>query len=142
MTVKDVLIADWTVNKIDIIVRDTATTRFLAEYHIGQNLDISHHLRFVRETKAGTLYETGGMRHLFMERIIQHRDLLEKRKGEEGCVGVLIKNIPEELLNLLVEHMRPYGCGRSDGMHGYRFECYTGMWFGVPGEQELAEEEQ
>lgn len=143
MTVKEVLIADWTVDEIEITVRDTATTQFLTEYHIGENLKVPYRLEYIRETKAGTLYNRAGMKHLYMNRIIQHRHLplSEKRNGYEACVGVLTENIPRELLELEIEHMIPYGLGKSDDMHGYRFDCYVGMWFGVPGENENAGEE-
>lgn len=56
MTVKEILIADWTVDEIEITVRDTATTQFLTEYHIGENLKVPYRLKYIRETKAGTLY--------------------------------------------------------------------------------------
>lgn len=136
MTIEEVLEADWTVDKIIITVRSAATSIFLREYHIGEDLKPCKYHKFVRETKAGTLYEDAGKEHLYMERLVQYRHLPRKPKGKEGCVGVLTENIPKELLELQVRHMSPYGCGRSDGMHGYRFECYAGMWFGVPGENE------
>ena len=141
MTIKEVLKADWTVENIVITVRDAATTCFLTEYHIGENLQTSHHFKYIRETKAGTLYENVGMKHLYMDRVIQHRHLPDKKKGYELCVGVLTENIPRELLELEIENMMPYGLGKSDDMHGYHFECYVGMWFGVPGENETMEEE-
>ena len=75
MTVKEVLIADWTVDEIEITVRDTTTTQFLTEYHIGENLKVPYRLEYIRETKAGTLYNHAGMKHLYMNRIIQHRHL-------------------------------------------------------------------
>lgn len=140
MTVKEVLKADWTVESIVITVRDANTTRFLEEYHIGENLQYSNNFKYVQETKAGTLYSDVGMKHLYMERIIQYRHLSKKSKGEELCVGVVMENIPQELLDLEIGHMRPYGCGRSDDMHGYLFNCYSMMWFGVPGENEKIEE--
>lgn len=141
MTIREVLKADWTVENIVITVRDAVTSRFLMEYHIGENLLTSHHFKYIRETKAGTLYESAGMKHLYMERIIQHRHLPDKKKGYELCVGVLLENIPEELLELEIICMAPHGCGKSDAMHGYHFDCYVGMWLGVPGENEDAEED-
>ena len=141
MTVKDVLKADWTVEGIVITVRDIVSTRFLMEYHIGENLQHSRYWNYVRETKAGTLYDNAGMKHLYTERIIQHRHLTNKKSGSELCVGVVMENIPKELLELEVEQMSPYGCGKSDDMHGYRFECYTGMWLGVQGENDPVRKE-
>lgn len=143
MTIKDVLKADWTVDNIEVTVRDAATTRFITEYHIGENLQYSKHFYYIQETKAGTLYEDSDMKHFYMERIIQHLHLPmdDKKRGQEGCVGVLLDRIPKELLELEIDHMMPYGLGTSSDMHGYHFECNVGMWFGIPGENEEVEEE-
>ena len=37
--------------------------------------------------------------------------------------------------------MAPTKLGSSDGMHGYAFDCYVPIWFGIPGENELKEGE-
>lgn len=142
MTVKEVLEADWTVDEIEITVRDIGTTCFLTKYHIGENLKPGKHHKYVRETKAGTLYNDAGKSHLYIDCIIQYRHLPNKKKGTEGCVGVVTKSIPKELLELEVDHMSPYKCGRSDGMHGYRFDCYVGIWTGIPGENEAEVDSQ
>ena len=143
MTIKDVLKADWTVDNIEVTVRDAATTRFITEYHIGESLLYSKHFDYIQETKAGTIYGNMDMKHLYMERIIQHLHLPmeDKKRGQEGCVGVLLDRIPKELLELEIDHMMPYGYGSSSDMHGYHFECHAGMWFGIPGENEEVEEE-
>lgn len=137
MTIKDVLITDWTVAEIEVTVRERDSTRYIMEYHIGRDVKAGRSQRFVQETELGDLYSNGGdMKTLFINRIIQHRQLEKKAQGKEMCVGVLLENIPVELLNLTVESMRPYGCGNSDGMHGYRFECHVDAWNGIPGEYE------
>lgn len=143
MTIKDVLKADWTVENINVTVWDAATMKFITEYHIGENLQYSRYFYYIQETKAGTLYEDSGMKHFYMERIIQHLHLPmdDKKRGQEGCVGVLLDRIPKELLELEIDHMMPYGLGTSSDMHGYHFECNVGMWFGIPGENEEVEEE-
>lgn len=74
-----------------------------------------------------------------MRRIIQFRHLSKKPQGKEMCVGVLLEEIPKELLELPVESMHPYNCGRSDDMHGYRFDCYVEAWNGIPGEYKQME---
>lgn len=146
MTIKDVLKADWTVDNINVTVRDAATMKFITEYHIGENLLYPMYFycfESIQETKAGTLYKESGMKHLYMERMIQHRHLPmeDKKRGQEWCVGVLLERIPKELLELEIDHMMPYSLGSSSGMHGYHFDCNVGMWFGIPGENEEVEEE-
>ena len=59
--------------------------------------------------------------------------------GTEGNVGAVLKNIPAQLLDLKIEHMSPDSLGSSDDMHGYRFDCYVQMWFGIPGEHDSKE---
>ena len=140
MTVREVLDADWTVDHIEITVRDAETSRWLERYLIGENLMRSKWHRAVRKTKAGDLYIDNGMRYLYIDNIIQHKHLPNQARGSEGNVGVVLKNIPEQLLDLEIEHMSPESMGSSDDMHGYRFDCYVPMWFGIPGEHEQKEE--
>lgn len=140
MTVREVLDADWTVDHIEITVRDMETSRWLERYLIGENLTRSKWQRLVRKTKAGDLYIYNGMRYLYIHNIIQHKNLPKQPRGTEGNVGVVLKNIPEQLLDLKIEHMSPDSLGSSDDMHGYRFDCYVPMWFGIPGEHEERKE--
>lgn len=136
MTVREVLDADWTVDHIEITVRDMETSRWLERYLIGENLMRSKWQRLVRKTKAGDLYIDNGMRSLYIDNIIQHKHLTHQPRGTEGNVGVVLENIPAQLLDLKIEHMSPDSLGSSDDMHGYRFDCYVPMWFGIPGEHE------
>lgn len=136
MTIRDVLIADWSVDKIDVTVRERESTRYIMEYCIGRDVKAGRSQRFLQETKLGDLYQNSGMKSLFINRIIQHRQLEKKAQGKELCVGVLLKEIPVELLDLTVDFIQPYGCGNSDEMHGYRFDCYVDAWNGITGEYE------
>ena len=140
MTVREVLDADWTVDHIEITVRDEETSRWLERYLIGENLMRSKWQRLVRKTKAGDLYIDNGMRYLYIDNIIQHKHLPKQPRGTEGNVGVVLKNIPAQLLDLKIEHMSPDSLGSSDDMHGYGFDCYVPMWFGIPGEHEERKE--
>lgn len=137
MFIRDVLLADWTVAEIEVTVKERDSTRYIMEYHIGRDVKAGRSQRFVQETELGDLYSNGGnMKILFMNRIIQHRQLEKKAQGKELCVGVLLEEIPVELLELTVDFMQPYGCGNSDEMHGYRFDCYVDAWNGITGEYE------
>ena len=103
MTIKGVLKADWTVDNIKVTVRDAATMKFITEYHIGENLQYPMYFYCfdsIQEMRAGTIYENMDMKHLYMECIIQHLHLPmeDKKRGQEGCVGVLLERIPKELL--------------------------------------------
>lgn len=91
---------------------------------------------FISETVAGDIYKDGQNKIIVGDKIIQHRQLPEKAKGKEMCVGVLVEKIPKEILDLNVSYMHPSGVGRSDDMHGYRFCCYVDKWNGIPGECE------
>lgn len=136
MTVKEVLEADWTVEEIKITVREASTTKFIIEYHIGENLNPYEckHNKYIKETKAGALYTDRGRKHLYIEQNIQYKHLPKKPQGKEACVGVITNNIPKELLELEIEYMCPYGGGKASEMHGYEFNCYVPAWFGIPGE--------
>lgn len=143
MTIREVLNADWTVDQINVTVRNNQTTEFITGYHIGENVRPGKYFTFEKETKAGDVYVNGDqqtkMKHLYCEKIIQHKHLPNVKKGMEGCVGIVEKNIPNEILDLEIEHMAPTKLGSSDGMHGYAFDCYVPIWFGIPGENELME---
>lgn len=134
MTIKDVLIADWKVDRIDITVRERESSKYIMEYCIGRDVEAGRSQRFAYETELGDVYENSKMKTLFMKRIIQYRHLPKKPQGKEMCLGVLLEQIPKELLNLPIESMYPYHCGHSDEMHGYRFECYVSTWSGITGE--------
>lgn len=141
MTIKEVLEADWNVNEIEVTIREESSTKFIRGYHIGENVKPPKHRQFLRETKAGDKYTTCGMEHIYINKIIQFRDLPEKPQGKEMCVGVVTKNIPKEILDLEIDNMTPLGMGKSSGMHKYHFDCYVPIWFGIPGEGEEVENE-
>ena len=134
MTIKDVLITDWKVDRIDVTVREKQSSKYIMEYYIGRDVEAGRSQRFAYETEVGDVYENAKMKTLFMKRIIQYRQLPKKPQGKEMCVGVLLEQIPKELLDLTIESMYPYNCGHSDEMHGYRFECYVDTWNGIQGE--------
>lgn len=134
MKIREVLDADWTVDKLVITVRDKRTSRFIMRYCIGRDVKPGKSERFLYETELGDVHGDGGMNTLYMRRIIQYLQQEKKPQGKELCVGVLLGSIPKEILELPVEYMRPYGCGHSDEMHGYRIDSYVDAWSGIPGE--------
>lgn len=127
--------ADWTVSWFTAVVRENETGKCV-EYIIGRDVEPSKYMRFQYETKSGDVYKDRGIKVVIINKNIQFRWQKDKPNGKEACVGVLKENIPKELLNLTVYHMYPSGCGRSDGMHGYHFECYVDFWGGIPRENE------
>lgn len=133
MTIREVLDADWTVDRIDAVVRGRKTTRYIMRYCIGRDVKPGRSQRFACETEYGDMYQDSGKKTLFMNRTIQYRQLDKKPQGKELCVGVLDKEIPKEILDLTVGSMYPYHCGHSDDMHGYHFECYVDEWGGISG---------
>lgn len=134
MTIHEILDADWTVDRIEVTVRERETTRYIMKYCIGRDVKPGRSQRFAYEAECGDVYKNFGMKTLFIKRIIQFRQLEAKPQGKEMCVGVLLEEIPKEILALTIGHMSPYHCGSSDEMHGYRFECYVDAWLGIPGE--------
>lgn len=139
MTVREVLDADWTVDEIDVTVRNRESSRYIMRYCIGRDVKAGRSQRFDYESELGDVYNDSGMRTLFIKRIIQFRQQEKKPQGKEMCVGVLFNKIPKEILELKVSHMYPYKCGRSDGNHGYYFVCYVDEWSGIPGENKQIE---
>lgn len=142
MTIREVLNADWTVDRVDITVRDRETTKYIMRYCIGRDVMPGKYDKFVYEAEAGTVYSDCKKRILFINRIIQFRQLEEKPRGRESNVGVLEREVPAELLDLQIDHMFPYHCGWSDGMHGYCFTCYVKSWSGIKGENKQIELEE
>lgn len=139
MTVREVLETDWTVDRIEVTVREKNTTKYIMQYRIGRNVDAGKSERFAYESDAGDVYENAGMKVLVMKKIIQYRQKSKKPQGKEMCVGVILQEIPKEILELSVYYMSPYHCGYSNEMHGYRFECYVNSWAGIPGENKQIE---
>lgn len=139
MTIREVLEADWTVSWFEVEVRNKETTRLFSQYLIGKDVKPSKYMRFACETAAGDIYKNHTARIVIVDKIIQFRQLPKRPQGKEMCVGVLTELIPKEILDLTISHMRPSDCGRSDGMHGYRFHSYVDYWGGIPGEDEQME---
>lgn len=127
MRIRDVLEADWHIDKISVTVRNN-NTEYVMKYCIGRDVKPTKYERFSEETALGDLYVDNGRYVLYIPKIIQFRQLENKPNGKEFCCGVLTSEIPKKILDLDVSHMRPYDCGHSSGMHGYRFTCYVDSW--------------
>ena len=134
MTIREVLDADWTVDRIDVTVRDAETSKYIMRYCIGRDVKPGRSEPFAYATEIGDMHGNDQMKSLYIRRIIQYRQKEKKPQGKEMGVGVLFEEIPNEILDLTIWHMYPYHCGGSDNMHGYKFDCYVDMWGGIPGE--------
>ena len=86
MTIREVLNADWTVDRVDITVRDRETTKYIMRYCIGRDVMPGKYDKFVYEAEAGTVYSDCKKRILFINRIIQFRQLEEKPRGDRSYV--------------------------------------------------------
>lgn len=140
MTIRDVLIADWDVDKIDVTVRDRETTKYIMRYCIGKDVRPGRSERFLYEAEIGDVHGEPKLKTLYIDRIIQFYQMEHKPQGKEMCRGVLLKEIPKEVLNLTIGHMHPHNCGRSNDLHGYVFDCYVDdAWSGIPGETKQVE---
>lgn len=135
MIIQEVLDADCNVDRIEVTVRNSESTAYIMRYCIGRDVKPGLSECFAYEAECGDIYESSGLRTLFIKRIIQFRQMNNKPQGKEMCFGVLTKEIPKEILELTIGLMSPYNCGSSDNMHGYRFDCYTNVWNGIPGEK-------
>lgn len=140
MTLREVLEADWTVDRLYIAVR-TSDLRFVTEYIIGPDLKMPKGYRWKCETKAGDVYEyeANNLKRIYINKIIQFKHSDKPYKGG-GCrpVGVMLKEIPKELLELEITFMSPTDFGRDlNGWHGYRMDCVSDLWMGIPGESEI-----
>lgn len=134
MKIKEVLKADWTIDEIKVTVRKSHNTEYIIEYRIGKNSKPTKYERFECETNAGDRYRDGYKKIIIIKKNIQFRNMEKRPQGKELCVGVLIKEIPKEILELEIDVMHPYGIGTDTGMHGYRFDCYVDFWSGIKGE--------
>lgn len=141
MTIREVLKSDWDVDKIDVTVREKETTKYIMRYCIGKDVGTGKSERFLYEAEIGDVYGEPKSKTLYINRIIQFYQLEDKPQGKGMCRGVLIKEIPKELLDLAISHMLPYDCGWSHELHGYRFTCNVDNWIGISGEtkQEVLE---
>lgn len=134
MTIREVLEADWDVDKIDVTVREKETTKYIMRYCVGKDVCPGWSERFLYETDIGDVHGNSDMKSLYINRTIQFYQREDKPQGKGMCRGILIKEIPKELLDLTVDNMSPYDCGRSHELHGYKFNCYVDSWSGISGE--------
>lgn len=139
MKIRDVLIADWNVDRIDVTVRERETTKYIMRYCIGRDVKPGLSERLCYEVEAGDLYGNSSIKTLYINRIIQFFQQDNKPQGKGMCRGILEKEIPKEIMELEIEYMVPYHCGGSDELHGYCFDCYVDAWSGIPGETKQME---
>lgn len=136
MTIREVLDVDWTVAWIRVTIRDLQE-RFVAKYIIGKDVKPYVYCRYQCEAEGGSVYDDGGRKYVFINRIIQHSQLDKCTTREKArSVGVLLTEIPAALLDLEIKHMRPEGAGRSDDLHGYSFTCNVLAWNPLLDERE------
>lgn len=136
MTIREVLDVDWTVAWIRVTIRDLQE-RFVATYIIGKDVKPHAYCRYQREAEGGSVYDDGGRKYVFINRIIQHSQLDKCTTREKArSVGVLLTEIPAALLDLEIKHMRPEGTGRSDDLHGYSFTCRVFAWDSLSDKRE------
>lgn len=136
MTIREVLDVDWTVAWIRVTIRDLQE-RFVAEYVIGKDVKPHVYCRYQCEAEGGSVYDDGGRKYVFINRIMQHSQLDKCTTREKArSVGVLLTEIPAALLDLEIKHMRPEGTGRSDDLHGYSFTCRVFAWDSLSDERE------
>lgn len=142
MTVREVLKADWNVDgiQVDIIIGGRRVTC----YHVGAKVEPGKYWRYDHETKAGDVYKDGKIKQVLVRRVIQNYGWSGAKPSQVGCVGVLIDQIPRELVDLEVTEMMPeWGIHRhGSDMHGYIFTAEPDMivWSGIKGEDEIVKE--
>ena len=139
MTIREVLEADWNVDKIDVTVRENESTKYIMRYCIGRDVGPGLSERFICEAEIGDVYGDTRSKTLYINRVIQFYQMEDKPQGKGMCRGVLIKEIPKEMLDLTISSMYPYDCGWSHELHGYRFCCYVDTWSGIQGETKQVE---
>ena len=132
MTVKEVLDADLNVDNIRVTVRGNHS-QFITEYIIGRDVRPSKYHRFQHDTAAGSVYRLDGLKYIYIDKEIQFHEADVPYKGAKGF-GVMIEEIPKDLLELEVSLNR-------GSYHGYKFECYSDLWMGISGEDEIIEQE-
>lgn len=140
MTVKDVLDANLNVDNIRVTVRAN-NSQFIAEYIIGRDVRPSKYHRFQYDTAAGSVYRLDGLKYIFIDKEIQYHEADVIYKGTKGY-GVMLEEIPKELLDLEVSLLSPRKSINRGSYHGYEFECYSDLWMGIAGEDEKIEREQ
>ena len=137
MTVKEVLDADLNVDNIRVTVRAN-NSQFIAEYSIGRDVRPSKYHRFQYDTVVGSVYSLDGLKFIFIDKEIQFHEADVPYKGAKGF-GVLLEDIPKELLELEVSYLMPIKSINRGQYHGYKFDCRSDLWIGIPGEDEKVE---
>lgn len=136
MTIREVLEADWNVDRIDVTVRERETAKYIMRYCIGKDVSPGRSQRFLYKTEIGDVCGNSDTKALYINRIIQFNQLENKPQGKTMCHGVLLEEIPKELLDLTIVTISPYQCGYSNDFHAYDFNCYADTWSGIAGEYE------
>lgn len=133
MTIRELLIADWDVDRLEITVRDR-NTKFITAYYLGSNVKPSRFHRYCCSTEAGDIYSRDGLKYIYIDKPIQfHSDPNVTYRGTKPY-GVMLKRIPKKLLEMEVDRVSPYHTGGSDDLHGYRIDCICDLWPGIAGE--------
>lgn len=140
MTVKEVLDADLNVDNIRVTVRGNHS-QFIAEYIIGRDVRPSKYHRFQYDTAAGSVYLLDGLKYIYIDKEIQFHEADVPYKGAKGF-GVLLEKIPKELLELEVSFLTPIKGNNHGEYHGYKFDCRSDLWIGIPGEDKILELEE
>lgn len=140
MTIRDILTVDD--NVCEIYVHIYAGGGYLhTVYTIGENLKPSKYWKFLEETQIGDVYKDGNARQVLIERNIQARNRKNPPANQIGCWGVLLNEIPKELLELEIEKMSPSWIGSNEERHRYWFYCAPLVaWGGIKGEDAVKEE--
>lgn len=137
MTVKEVLDADLNVDNIRVTVLAN-NSQFIAEYIIGRDVRPSKYHRFQYDTAAGSVYRLDGLIYIYIDKEIQFHEADVPYKGAKGY-GVMLEEIPKELLELEVSYLTPIKSINRGSYHGYKFECHSDLWMGISGEDEKVE---
>jgi len=138
MKLRELLETDWTVDRLYISMR-TSSGRMVARYYIGPDMKPSKYAKWRHTAKAGDVYDDNGIRVLIIDRIIQLYHYDRPYKGNKS-VGVMLEEIPGELLELDISRMAPVEGGRGAyGWHGYRVTCISDLWVGISGEDAIVE---
>ena len=139
MTVKEVLDADLNVDNIRVTVRGNHS-QFIAEYIIGRDVRPSKYHRFQYDTAAGSVYRLDGLKYIFIDKEIQFHEADVPYKGAKGF-GVMLEEIPKDLLELEVSFLTPIKGNTHGEYHGYKFDCRSDLWIGISGEDDKVAQE-
>jgi hypothetical protein len=145
MTIKELLKADNNICELEVNIFDKRN-HFKICYAIGRDVAPIKAIKLTYRTKIGDMYEIRRnnyepIKTLYIKRIIQYTQLnAEEKAKRKNIVGVLIDEIPKEILELEVDKIMPYKREHMGG-HGYYINCVHPMWQGLPGEDEVIDDE-